>query len=162
MSTQWYQASNFLALLWKLFHLHGPSDSRQSQRLQDLWTVLWGPAGLYQSERLLPFHRDYCGGGHVTSLAKEMDTSLGAAGKAFRPWQKEQAIGEESTAAPTPLPLPVWEHDTGCSGSRLATMRWEVSKMPRKGKERTGKACVQDDIIESLRQTEMQDFCFRR
>lgn len=52
MSTQWYQASNFLALLWKLFHLHGPSDSRQSQRLQDLWTVLWGPAGLYQSERL--------------------------------------------------------------------------------------------------------------
>lgn len=123
MSTQWYQASNFLALLWKLFHLHGPSDSRQSQRLQDLWTVLWGPAGLYQSERLLPFHRDYCGGGHVTSLAKEMDTSLGAAGKAFRPWQKEQATGEESTAAPTPLPLPVWEHDTGCSGSRLATMR---------------------------------------
>ena len=39
---------------------------------------------------LLPFHRDYCGGGHVTSLAKEMDTSWGAPGKAFLPDKKSK------------------------------------------------------------------------
>ena len=34
---------------------------------------------------LLPFHMDCWGGDHVTSLAKEMDTSWGASGKDFPP-----------------------------------------------------------------------------
>lgn len=104
MSTQWYQASNFLVLLWELFRLHGPSDSRQSQRLQDLWTVLRTSWPVSIRATLLPSHRDYCGGGHVTSLAKEMDTTWGAPGEDSPPWQKEQATGEESTAARTPAP----------------------------------------------------------